>query len=335
MTENERKTDCMKKILLTSRFPREGLGELFERYDVYYPEKEDLSYEEIYDMIEDYDALMISNRRVDEKMLDKAANLEIISNYSVGYDRIDVKYATEKRITVTNTPRAVTEPTAEIAYGLMLCTVRNIAYWDRKIKNGYDRVLLRMTDLEHSLYGRNLGIIGMGRIGRAVAGRAAAGGMKIFYHNRNRLPEKTEKSLGAVYLSMDELLETADVISVHTPLSQETYHLIGEDEFRKMKPSVYIINTARGAVVDENALIRHLQSGKVAGAGLDVFQDEPDINSRLAEMEQVVLTPHIGTDTFEANKDMAEEASLNIVEYFKGNVPVNTVNPEVIRKQDI
>ncbi len=316
----------MKKILVSYQVPKEGLQVLEQHYQLTYPSGKSFTYEEVLEMIGSYDGLMAVNMKVDQTLIDQGKNLQIIANYGAGYDNIDVAYATSKGIVVTNTPEAVTEATAEIAFGLMLSLTRNITYCDHKLRHDPEfrwGMLLQHTG--HSLYGKTLGIIGMGRIGRAVARRAVASKMKIIYHNRSPLFEPFEREYEAEYTSMAALLKTADIVSIHTPLTSHTRHMIGRQELEMMKPTAYLINTARGSVIDEQALVAHLAAGKLAGAGLDVFENEPHITEELLRMDQVVLTPHIGTETIEARTDMTLEAAQNLIMFFQGKTPRNVV----------
>jgi len=319
----------MTKILVSYTLPEEGLKSLKENFELIYPtDKKKFSREEILEYIPHVDGYLAVNVAVDAEIMDAAPNLKIIANYGVGYDSIDVDYATQIGINVTNTPTAVTEATAETAFGLMLSLLRNITYCDRKLRTGDDDFVWGMLQKHtgHSLYGKTLGIIGLGRIGRAVARRAVTFGMSILYYQRNRLFDFFEREVSATYASLDELLAQSDVVSLHVPLNESTRQLLGVDELAKMKPSAYLINTARGPVVDEQALIRQLQEGKLAGAGLDVFEEEPHIPEEFFSMENVVLTPHMGTETIEARIAMAQEAAMNLITFFSGKTPPHLVN---------
>ncbi|WHH58716.1 NAD(P)-dependent oxidoreductase [Petroclostridium sp. X23] len=322
----------MKKVLVTYQFPKEGLKELYQHFDVTYPDKQMLNLDEVISVISEYDGLLTWGIKIDNKLLDVATKLRIVSSHGAGYDHIDVKCATDHGVAVANTPTAVTEATAELAFGLMLSLIRRIAEYDRKVRQDKTIKWGLMDNLGHILYGKTLGIIGMGKIGMAVARRAIASGMKVIYTNRNRLTEQIERSCGIIYAPMDELLKLSDVISVHTPLTAQTHHLIGEKEFCTMKPSAVIINTSRGPVLDESALISCLKRGEIAGAGLDVFEKEPIIPAELLHMDNVVLVPHIGTATIETRIDMAAEAAKNIIDYYNGNQASNILNPEVLEK---
>ncbi|MEQ9440398.1 MAG: NAD(P)-dependent oxidoreductase [Cyclobacteriaceae bacterium] len=318
----------MPKIIVPYTLPEEGLAPLKEHFEVIYPVgKRALSAEEILENITDADGYLAVNVPVNAEVIDAAPKLKIIANYGVGYDSIDVEYATAKGITVTNTPTAVTEATAETAFGLMLSLLRNITYCDRQLRGDRKDFTWGMLQKHtgHSLYGKTLGIIGLGRIGRAMARRATVFGMRTVYYQRNQLFERFEGEVSATYLPLNELLAQSDVVSLHTPLTDSTHHLLGAEELALMKPSAYLVNTARGPVVNEQALVRQLLAGKLAGAALDVFEEEPHISEELLTMDNVVLTPHIGTETIEARTAMAHEASRNLIAFFEGKTPPHVV----------
>lgn len=317
----------MKKVLISYQVPEETLEALKEDFEIIYPSEKSFTYEEVAEKIVDCEALMAVNIKVDRTLIDQAKNLKIIANYGAGYDSIDVAYAASKDILVTNTPDAVAEATAELAFGLMSDLLRNIAFCDRQLRHNPDfRWGMLLKHSGRSLYGKTLGIVGMGNIGRAVARRAVAARMKILYHNRNRVFDPFERENSADYVSLNELLQSADVITIHTPLNDQTRHMIGKKELEMMKPSAYLINTSRGAVIDEETLIAHLKAGKLAGAALDVFEHEPSVPDELLQMDNVLLTPHIGTETYEARVAMAQEAVHNLLAYAHQKTPPNVVN---------
>jgi glyoxylate reductase len=319
------------KVLITYQLPKEGLQILFEKYDVFYPEKEILTEKDMLQIIHEFDAVItVFGKPFPDSVIKSGKNLKIISNYGAGVDNINLPLAVEMGILVTNTPDAVTEPTAELTLGLMLSVMRRISENDRKLRIQPPLEWGIMKNLGNTLSGKMLGIIGMGKIGRSVAGRALAFGMQICYHNRNKLDASVEKELEATRISLAELLEISDVISVHTPLTPETKHLIGETEFNQMKNGAFLINTARGPVIDENAMVKALETGKLGGAGLDVFENEPEISQELLQMDNVVLVPHIGTGTTETRINIGIAASQNIVDFFEGKTPEFVVNPTVI-----
>ena len=318
----------MPKLLISYVLPEPNLQALAQHFELVYPtEGQSFGREDILRLIVDADAYLAINVAVDREVIDRATRLKIIANYGAGYDDIDTDYAAERDIIVTNTPTAVTEATAEVAFGLMLSLLRNITFCDRQLRYNQDfawGMLKQHTG--RSLYGKTLGLIGFGRIGQAVARRAVVSGMRIMYYQRHPLFDRLASALGAEYVSLDDLLAQADVVSLHVPLNESTHHLVDERALSKMKPSAYLINTARGAVIDQAALVRCLQARGIAGAALDVFEDEPQIPKALLDMDNVVLTPHIGTETLEARIAMAAEAELNLVEFLRGNRPPNVVN---------
>jgi D-3-phosphoglycerate dehydrogenase len=321
----------MKQILITYQLPKEGLVELESDFKVSYPDQTVLSKDDLLDTIESSEAIITAfGHPLPEEVIRKGKKLQIISNFGAGVDNIPIQVASEQGIIVTNTPDAVTEATAELTLALMLDVARRVSELDRKIRRDEIEWGI-MRNLGRTLYGKNLGVIGMGRIGMAVADRAKALGMNIRYYNRHKLDPEKEKQLGASFQDLPLLLSDSDVVSLHVPLTSETHHMIGYEEFQVMKPDTFLINTARGPVVDECAMIRCLKEGCIAGAGLDVFENEPVIPDALRHMEQVVMTPHGGTATIETRIVMAREAARNIIDYFNGRRPKHIVNPEVYR----
>jgi len=316
-----------KTVLITYNLFRKGFEKLAAEFDLIFPAENVFSKEELFSYIKDCDALLsMFNLQVDKELIDAGKNLKIIANYGVGYNNVDVRYASQKGIVVTNTPDPVVEPTAELAFALMTAVARRIPECDRKLRQKDAIKWGPLENLGTGLYGKTLGIIGMGRIGQAVARRALAFGMKVFYHNRNRLGVEIEQRYEATYLSLDDLLTSSDYISLNMPLTDDTYHLIGENELNRMKKGAILINTARGAVVDEKALVRSLQSGHLGGAGLDVYEHEPIITSQLLTMDNVVLSPHNGTATIDGRNAMSRYAAENIIRFFRGETPLSRVN---------
>lgn len=317
----------MTKVLVTYDMFREGFTELENLYDVTFPEGRDFSYEEVYEMIPEYDVLCsMFDFPVNKKLVDHAPKLKLVSNYAVGYNNIDVAYCIEKGITVTNTPAPVTAPTANIALGLMLDVARRITECDRKLRRlGKQMKVGVLENLGIPIDGKTLGIIGMGRIGQALVKRAVACNMHILYHNRHRLSPEEEASIPARYVSKEELLAQSDFVSLNAPYTPETYHLIGEEEFKQMKSSAVLINTARGPLVDEHALVKALQDGTIHGAGLDVFEFGDHPLPELLELENVVLTPHIGTQTYETRVIMAQTVCNNVIGFLEGDRPITRV----------
>lgn len=310
-----------KRVLVTYNMFRAGYAELIEKFDVTFPPegRESFTYEEVLDMIEDYEVLQsMFNFKVDETLITKGKKLELISNYAVGFDNIDVACATRHGIQVTNTPHSVTEPTADQAMGLIYAVSRRIAEMDRRIRIKGNVHVGLLENLGHSLYGKTLGIIGMGRIGCALARRAVACGMKIVYNKRTPMSQEDEQKYGATYMTKDDVLKCADIVSLNAPYTPETFHIIGEREFDLMKPEAILINTARGPLVDEKALVTALKEGKIWGAGLDVFENGDYPSDELATLDNAVLNPHLGTQTVETRNEMAFVVSQNIINFYEG-----------------
>ena len=270
---------------------------------------------------------------IDTALLEAASNLKVVATVAAGYDNVDVPAATRRGVVVTNTPGVVTESTADLAWGLLFGIGRRIPEADRYVRAGKWKEWQLMVLLGHDVHGSTLGIIGMGGIGQAVARRASGFGMTILYHNRNRLPKDMESRLGATWVELDELLQNADFVSVHTPLTAETRHLIGERELGMMKATSYLINTSRGPVIDEEAVTRALQNGWIAGAGLDVFEREPEVPQALKNLENVVLLPHIGSASVASRTRMAVMAAKSAVALLQGQRPQHVVNPEVFESR--
>lgn len=317
----------MTKILVTYDMFREGFTELESMYDVTFPKGRDFTYEEVLEMIPEYDVLCsMFDFPVQKELIDCAPRLKLVANYAVGYNNIDVTYCLEKGITVANTPDPVTAPTANLALGLILDTARRITECDRKLRTlGREMKIGVLENLGMPVTGKTLGIIGMGRIGKALAKRANACGMEVIYHNRRQLYVDEETRLNVMYASMEELLAQSDFVSLNAPYTSDTFHIIGEAELKRMKPSAILINTARGPLVDEKALVKALQEGTIRGAGLDVFEFGDYPSPELLEMDQVVLTPHIGTQTLETRIIMARGVCNNVIGFLEGDRPVARV----------
>ncbi len=315
------------KILVTYDMFREGFSEIVEKYDVTFPEGRDYSYNEVFDMISEYEILCpMFNFPVDKKLIDNAPTLKLIANYAVGYNNIDVVYALEKGITVANTPDPVIAPTANLALGLLIDTARRITECDRKIRTL--RRSMKVGVLENlgtQITGKTLGIFGMGRIGKALCKRARACGMDIIYHNRRQLDMQEETKLNVTYVSFEELLLQSDFLSLNAPYTPETFHIIDEKALNTMKPSSIIINTARGPLIDEYALVKALKDSDISGAGLDVFEFGDYPVDELFELDNIVMTPHIGTQTFDTRFDMAKAVSNNIIGFLEKDRPVSRV----------
>ena len=294
------------KIAFTTSLPAEGFSRL-AAHELYAP----LSEAEVLVSTFDYP--------VTREMIANAPHLQLITNFGVGFNNIDLDACRERGIRVTNTPQPVIEPTAELAFALMHDVARRTAEFDRKLRLGTAEPFGVMNNLSHSLYGKTLGIIGMGRIGQALARRAVASGMTVIYHNRRPLGDEAMRLLGyeATYVSMEELLQISDFVSLNLPYTPEVKHLIGANELRMMKSTAYLINTARGAHVHEEALVQALKTGEIAGAAMDVYEHEPQIHPELLTLDNVVLSPHTGTGTWEGRIAMCENVCDNILAWEK------------------
>ena len=270
--------------------------------------------------------------RVDAGVLSQAGpNLRLVANFGNGVDNIDVDTATARGITVTNTPGVLTEDTADMTMALILAVPRRMAQGIAAIEKNEWHGWSPTWMLGHRIWGKRLGIIGMGRIGQAVARRAAAFGMSIHYHNRRRLPTDIEDRLEATYWeSLDQMLARMDVVSVHCPHTPGTYHLLSARRLKLLKKEAYLVNTARGEIVDENALARMLEAGDLAGAGLDVFEHEPAVNPKLVKSDRVLLLPHMGSATIEGRVDMGEKVIINIKTFMDGHRPPDRVLPSML-----
>ena len=265
---------------------------------------------------------------VTREMIMSAPHLQLVTNFGVGFNNIDLEACRERGIRVTNTPQPVIEPTAELAFALMHDVARRTAEFDRKLRQGTAEPFGVMNNLSHSLYGKTLGIIGMGRIGQALARRALASGMKVIYHNRKPIGDGRlamgDGRWAIEYVSKEELLQTADFVSLNLPYTPEVKHIIDGKALRMMKPTAYLINTARGAHVDEEALVKALKEGEIAGAAMDVYEHEPHIHPELLTLDNVVLSPHTGTGTWEGRIAMCENVCDNILAWT--NNEINKMN---------
>lgn len=320
------------KILVTRRLPPKAMALLEENFQVVCnPHDRALERAELMESVKGKDGLLpLLTDRIDGEVMDAAGkHLRMVANYAVGYNNIDMDAAIHRKIAVTNTPGVLTETTADLAMALILAVARRIPESDRFARagryEGWSPLLLLGTDVHH----KTLGILGFGRIGRAVAKRAGGFEMPILYHDRARVKSALEKQFNAKYVDKETLLKESDFLSLHVPLTQETTHLIGAEELSLMKPTAFIINTARGEVIDEDALVEALQAKKIAGAGLDVFEKEPEIHPALTKMQNVVILPHLGSASMETRTKMGLMAAENLIAGLRGEVPPNCLNPEV------
>ncbi|MDQ8003615.1 MAG: D-glycerate dehydrogenase [Pedobacter sp.] len=323
----------MEKVLVTRRISENALA--FIKNSGYeptvYTELTNISQEDLIKMCQGYVALLsVGPNKIDERFLSACPQLKGIALMSVGYDKVDLEAANKHRIPISNTPDVLSETTADTAFLLMLAVARNAFYMNKSIERGEWNFFDPMQNLGQELYGKTLGILGLGRIGLEMAKKAkAAYGMDIIYHNRNR-NEQAEKEVAARYLSFDELLMQSDVLTVHVNLTDETKGIFNKTAFSKMKPNAIFINTARGAIHNEEDLIDALQNKTIWGAGLDVTNPEPmQKDNPLLNMENVCVLPHIGSATKETREKMAMMAAENIVAALKGERMPQVINPEV------
>jgi glyoxylate reductase len=316
-----------KKIFITRKIPEAGVEKLKEIFDVEVsPFDRDLTQDEIIKMSTGAQGLipMITNN-INREIIDHLTTMQIIANYAVGFNNIDIEYARKKGIVVTNTPDILTEATADIAMALILCAARRIVEGDRLVRKGGFKGFYPTFFLGVELQNKVLGIYGMGRIGKAIAKRAIPCGLKIIYYDPIHIAEESI-DFPAHYISFDELLKESDFISIHAPLTTETHHRFTKKEFRKMKKEAFLINAARGPLVKEEDLVYALKQKWIAGAGLDVYEFEPEVHPDLIKLDNVVLLPHIGSAASEVRERMAMIAADNLIAFFKGESPPNRVN---------
>ncbi|MFN4220185.1 MAG: 2-hydroxyacid dehydrogenase [bacterium] len=328
------------KILVTSELPGQWHNKInLSNYQVILKPKNQetkeflLSYSN-----ETIGILCLLTDKIDKEIIEKLPNLKIISNYAVGFDNIDVDYATAKGILVTNTPGVLTETSADLTWALILAARRWIVQSDKFTREGKFKGWDPNLFLGYDVYGKILGIIGFGRIGQAVAKRAAGFDMKVVYYSRKREIEaenrlKNQYNIEPKYVELDELFRISDIVSINTPLNKETYHLITYDKLKLMKKEATIVNTARGPVIKEEDLVKALKEGIIFSAGLDVYEFEPYVNPELLELPNVVLLPHIGSASFETRTKMAEMAVTNLTNFLTGKEPLSVVNPQVFQKK--
>jgi glyoxylate reductase len=324
----------MFKVFVTRAIPEEGL-ELLKKYCEVEVSPYDrmLTKEELLEKIKDKDAVITQlTDRVDKEFFEAAKNVKIVANYAVGFDNIDLEEATKRGVYITNTPDVLTNATAELAWALLFAAARRVVEADKFMRAGKFQGWAPMLFLGKGVTGKTLGVIGAGRIGQAFAKMAKGFEMKILYNARTPKPE-FEKETGAKYVDLDTLLKESDFVSIHVPLTPDTRHLIGERELKLMKNSAILINTGRGPVVDEKALVRALKEKWIYAAGLDVYEREPEFEKELAELDNVVMLPHIGSATEEARRDMSVLVAQNIIDVIEGRVPRTLVNKDILNKK--
>lgn len=318
------------KVYVTRLIPEEGMKLLYDKCDVVVnPEDRVATKQELIANVKGKDAMLcLLTDVIDAEVINANPGLKIIANYAVGFNNVDVQEATKHGIPVSNTPGVLTETTADFAWTLLMAAARRVVEGDKYTRagkyHGWGPMLLLGQDVHH----KTIGIVGFGRIGQAMARRAKGFDMQVLYYDVNEMPE-VAKQYDAEYCSIDDLLRRADFISLHVDLNDKTRHLIGDREFELMKPNAYLINSARGPVVDEAALVRALRSGRIAGAGLDVYEDEPALAPGLTELDNVVIAPHIASATRETRGAMARIAAENVIAALEGKRPPTLVNTEV------
>lgn len=315
------------RIVVTGRIPEPGLellrsaGEVWA-WDDDRPIPDDVRDEQLADAAA---AVTLLTDRVDDAFLDASPHLRIVANVAVGYNNVDVEACRRRGVVVTNTPGVLTDATADLAMALVLMVTRRLGEGERLVRSGRPWKWGMFMMLGVGLQGRTLGIVGMGAIGEALAERARAFGMAIVYHNRRPVDPATEERLDARFVTLDELWATSDVVSLNCPYTPETHHLVDAAALSAMRPTARLVNTARGPIVDEAALVDALRAGTIAGAALDVFEHEPDVHPGLLELDNAVLVPHLGSATIETRSAMAELAARNVVEVLAGRAAVTPV----------
>ncbi|HLC40181.1 MAG TPA: D-glycerate dehydrogenase [Methylomirabilota bacterium] len=323
----------MPRVLITRELPREALAVAHQRFDVDLPPTDrPLSRGEFMSRLRDKAGLVcLLTDTIDEEILNAAPSLKVVSNVAVGYNNIDVAACTRRGVVVTNTPGVLTETTADFTWALLLAVARRVVEGDRYVRSGQFKEWQLLFLLGTDVHGKTLGILGFGRIGQAVARRARGFGMRLLYYDPQRVDRVVEDELGARYVDKAALLRESDFLTIHALLTPETHHLIGANELRAMKPTAFLINAARGPIVHEEALVQALREGWIAGAGLDVYEEEPTVHPGLLEAKNAVLAPHIASASRETRTKMALMAVENCLAVLEGRIPPNPVNPEVLK----
>jgi glyoxylate reductase len=320
-------------VLVTRRLPQRVMELLAERceVDLWEGPPEAIPRDELLRRIRGkVGAITLLTERVDAEFLDAAGpDLKIVANYAVGFDNIDVEECTRRGVLASNTPEVLTETTADLAWALLMAAARRIAEGDRFLRARKGWIWDPQMMLGQDVHDRVLGIVGFGRIGQAMARRARGFGMKVIYYDAYRPPPEVDRELDAEYREFDELLSEADFITIHVALTPETRHMFGADQFRRMKPTAVLVNSSRGPVIDEGALAQALRDGEIFGAGLDVFEKEPDVHPDLLELENAVIVPHLGSATVETRNAMGMLAAENLIAALEGRKPQTLINPEV------
>ncbi len=314
------------KVLVTGIIPEQGIKKLQEVCDVTYSANDPFSRDYVLQHLSEYDGLLLMGLKGDRELIDAGAKLKIIAVNAVGFDAVDIDYAREKGIVVANSPQGVRVPTAEMTIALMLATVRRLYLYDKIVRSGNWVDVSEQKYMGMSLQGKTLGVFGMGRIGSQVGEFAQVLGMKVIYNDAHRLDADLEKKLGVTYVDFDTLVSTSDVITLHAPALPSTEGKFNKAVFEAMKPTAYLINAARGVLVKQDDLIDALKNQTIAGAGLDVFETEPNIPESLRSLDNVIMSPHAGTGTLDARIAIAAEASDNIISLLLENKATNMVN---------
>lgn len=320
-----------QKVFISGIIPKIAYEMLSKEFDVtMHDDLRLLTKEEIIDGVKDKDALLsLLSDNIDADIINAAPNLKIVANYGAGFNNIDLDAASNRKIPVTNTPAVSTNATAELTWGILLAVARRIVEGDKVTRSGNFTGWAPLYYLGTEVTGKTLGVIGMGNIGRAVAKRAKGFEMRIVYYDKFRQSPEVEKELGLEFMSQEEVIKTADFLTLHTNYSPELKHMIGAKELAMMKPSAYLISAARGQMVDEAALLKALQDKTIAGAGMDVYEFEPEITPGLEKLDNVVLCPHLGNATVETRDAMAQIAARNIISVLKGDRPQTCVNKQI------
>lgn len=316
----------MKPIVtVTNIFPQVALDKLSSECDLKI-NRTSLTKEELKQKVSGSDAVIsYLTDRIDQDIIDRGTKLKIIANYGAGFNNIDVTYASERGIWVTNTPNVLHETTADLTWAMILGAARRIVSADRYTREGKFQGWGAKLFLGGDVYEKTLGIIGLGEIGRSVARRAIGFNMRTLYHQRNRLPKEEEKKLNAEHVTFEQILRESDFLTLHVPLTEETEYMIGNDEIALMKKTAYLIHTARGKVIDDYALVAALREGRLAGAALDVYEDEPELTEGMRELDNLMILPHIGSASFETRDKMALLVADNILDALEGKTPRSLV----------
>ena len=322
------------KIFVTRTIPKPGLDLLRKEFTIAVnSDDRALTKQEIINNIKGSDGLLcLLTDPIDREVIYAEPKLKMIASYAVGYDNIDISAATERGIPVSNTPGVLTETTAELAWALLFSVTRRIIEGDTFTRAGHFKGWAPLLMLGQDVTNKTLGIIGTGRIGTAFALKSKGFDMKVIYTDEQR-NEQLERKLGAKKVPLSELLKKSDFVSIHVPLLKTTHHLIGKKELKMMKKTAILLNTARGPIIDESALIKALKEHWIFGAGLDVYEHEPKISEELKKLDNVILQPHTGSGTIETRTKMALMAAKNLIEGLKGNIPPNCINKEIFLKK--